>query len=368
MNGFWDDTPCLVIDLDRLENNISEMAAFAKKNSVTLRPHVKTHKIPEIALMQQEAGAQGIAAAKLGEAEVMAAAGIKDIFIANEIVTPSKLDRFMELGQKVSLSLGIDSLKGIEALQRSAQKYNAKAEVLLEVDTGLRRAGVQPGEETLKLAKAVGEFSSIKLRGIFTHAGHAYAAGSREEVAEIGRQEGRLLVETAQLLKEDGIYLEEVSVGSTPTVTYSGRVKGVTELRPGNYVFYDAMQVSLGAASLEKCALKLVTTVISRPALNRAVIDAGSKALALDQGAHGNRLLKGFGVIVGWPGMILERLSEEHGVLTWGTEEKGPEVGDKLQIIPNHACTAVNLFDRVYTVRNGRPEGMWEVKARGKSC
>ena len=214
----------------------------------------------------------------------------------------------------------------------------------------------------MALAERLTELHNLNLRGLFTHAGHAYGATSPAEVARIGRAEGEVLVETAALLREHGITCEVVSVGSTPTAHDSGAVPGVTELRPGNYVFYDRMQVALGVASLADCSLTVLTRVISRPASDRAVLDAGAKTFALDRGAHGMEAVAGFGQNREH-GLIIERLSEEHGVM--GVDGQAVQVGDRFRFVPNHACTVTNLAEVLIGVRGERVTEVMPVLVRG---
>lgn len=360
------DTPKVLLDLDKLEKNMADMATFAQKAGVSFRPHVKSHKTPEIAWQQMELGAVGITVSKLGEAEVMARAGIKDLFIAYQLVGKQKMLRLQKLMQQSRVSVGIDSLTGASQLNEAGRSLQRPIPVLIEINSGLNRCGVLPGEETLKLARGLTEMPFLHLEGVFTHAGHVYAA-SPGEVAKIGRQEGESVAKAATLLRTSGIPVHTVSVGSTPTARVAGSFPGVTEIRPGNYVFYDAIQVGLGVASPEQCALSIEATVISRPAEGRAVIDAGSKVFSLDKGAHGQESVQGFGMIVGWPHLVLSRLSEEHGIIE-RVGEGGvlPDVGERLRVIPNHACPVVNLTDYLTLVRGEEVVGQWRVAARGR--
>ncbi len=360
------DTPVAVVDLDKLEKNIEQMAALCRARGIALRPHIKSHKIPEIALAQLKAGAIGITAAKLGEAEEMARAGVKDIFIANQITGPAKLKRLAALAAGIKLSVGVDSWRNARELDQIARETGLVLDVLVEIDTGLHRCGLEPGPQVIELAKKLRERPSLHLKGIFTHAGHAYGARGPAQVEEIGRDEGQVMAQLARQLKAAGTPVEVVSVGSTPTARHAAQVPGVTELRPGNYVFYDAIQLALGVAAVGNCALTVRATVISRPAPDRAVIDAGSKALNLDKGAHGASLVRGFGIVLGRPGLTIERLSEEHGILALDPAEI-LDVGDVVEIIPNHACTVINLFDTVLGTRKGKAAEVLRVAARGKS-
>lgn len=363
------DTPKLVLDYGRVKGNIEGMAAMANRAGVILRPHIKSHKCPELARMQLEAGAAGITVAKLGEAEIMADYGVTDIFIANQLVGEEKWERLCHLTRKARVSVGVDSLALTEGLARAVKKYGIgygkSLDVLIEIDSGLHRCGVEPGEPLLQLARGVASIPELRLRGIFTHAGHAYGARNKEELEQIGRSEGEILVKAAEDLRRIGMEIDVVSVGSTPTVNLSAFVSGVTEIRPGNYVFYDAMQLALGVIpSTERCSLRVYSTVISHPGANRWVIDAGSKTLALDQGAHGHAGVRGYGLIVGEPNLQIVRLSEEHGIIEG---DSTLQIGDIIEIIPNHACTVVNLFDQL-EVRQGNVTEAWPIAARGKNC
>jgi D-serine deaminase-like pyridoxal phosphate-dependent protein len=356
------DTPTVLVDLDVLERNIERMAHFARQHGVSLRPHAKTHKTLGVALRQRAAGGTGLTVAKLDEAEAYLAAGFDDLLVANEVVGPDKWRRLVDLQTRGSVAVGLDSREAADGLNTIASAAGVTVPVVIEVDSGLRRAGVQPGSPTLTLAEHAAGLANLRLRGVFTHAGHAYGAASPAEVARIGEHEGNVLVETAALLREHGLACAVVSVGSTPTARHAGKVPGVTEIRPGNYVFYDRMQVALGAATLEDCALSVLVRVISRPDAARAVLDAGSKTFALDRGAHGMDALAGFGQDR-QHGLILQRLSEEHAVCD--VDDQRICVGDRLRIVPNHACTVANLADVLVGVRGGRVTEVMPVLVRG---
>jgi len=360
-----EETPYIFIDGAKMETNILKMAQVAKGNSVALRPHVKTHKIPSIAKEQLEAGAKGITVAKLSEAEVMADGGIEDIFIAYPLVTDAKIRRAIRLGRRVRLIIGVDSLEGARRLSAVAKAEDHILEVRLEVDTGLRRTGV-PYNDAVELANGIESLENLNLIGIYTYRG-AVLGGSRTlELEKAGLEEGRLMVSLAHRMREQGIRVDDVSLGSTPTVEYVAQVEGVTEIRPGTYVFYDRMQAHLGACSLDECAATVVCTVVSRPSEELAVIDAGSKTFATDVPPGVEPLnLEGFGHIVGHPDVVLERLTEEHGMLALD-RDCNLQVGDTLQVIPNHICSTVNLHDEVYLVDEGDTVQKVRVAARGK--
>jgi len=339
------------------------MANVARENGVALRPHVKTHKIPRIAREQLEAGAAGITVAKLSEAEVMVDGGIEDIFIAYPLVTEAKIRQAVWLGERVRLIVGVDSLEGARRLSEAAEGRNL--EVRLEVDTGLRRTGI-PRDEAVGLAGEIESMGNLDLTGIYTYRGAVLGGSKTLELEKAGLEEGRVMVSLAEQMRERGIRIEDVSVGSTPMAEYVAKVEGVTEIRPGTYVFYDRMQARLGACSLDDCAAVVVCTVVSRPTRDLAIIDGGSKTFATDVAPGADPLnLEGYGHIVGYPDAVLERLTEEHGMLSLD-EDCDLEVGDTLQIIPNHICSTVNLHDQVYLVGEDGAVEETRVAARGK--
>ena len=302
-------TPAVLIDLDRVERNLARMAEAARDASVRLRPHAKTHKVLEIGRLQLAAGAAGLSLAKVSEAEVFAAAGFDDIFLAYPTVGEDRARRLLALSDRIRIA----------------------------------------------------ELPGIRLRGVFTHGGQAYSAETPEDAAEVGRSEGETVARVARELRDDGIPVEEVSVGSTPTALSAMRVEGVTECRPGNYVYYDGSQVALGTCRLEDCAMTVIARVVSAPVPDRAVLDAGSKTLSSDAlrpraGGHGR--------ILGTSSRI-ERLSEEHGVVQVAPGDRF-RVGERVRILPNHACVVSNLHDVLYAVRGDRVEAELRVAARGK--
>lgn len=365
MERFQLDTPALVIDSKVLVENIKDMSEFARINGVKLRPHIKSHKMSYIGNLQREYGAKGITVAKLGEAETMAQKGIDDIFIAYQLIGEEKLQRFFNLTDKAKLRVAVDSMYGAMELSRRAQQRKISVDIMVEIDTGLRRCGLVPGKDAEKLIYEIHKLPFLNFKGIFTHAGNSYGCDSIGCVEAIGKHEGEVMVALAESLKSIGIMCHEISVGSTPTAKFSGAVKGVTEIRPGNYVFNDAIQVGLGIAKEYNCSLRVYARVISRPESNRAIIDAGSKVLALDKGAHGNSIVQGHGVVVSHRGATVSRLSEEHGILDLTGCDKEMSIGDLVEIIPNHACTVINLSSNVYVVKDSIIEKV-EVEARGK--
>ena len=356
------DTPLIAVDLDLLEHNIAEMAALAASHGVSLRPHAKTHKSPHIARMQLAAGAVGLTCAKLGEAEVLVEqGGVTDILIAYPIVGEIKIRRLLHLLDRARVIVAVDTHQAAAALSQAMSASDRTPDIYLEVNTGQDRAGARAGQEAVDLAVAISLLPGLRLAGVMTHEGHA-GFSSPDEIATVAQNAGRALVDTAERIRTQGIEVAQVSVGSTPASWFTPRVAGITEMRPGTYVFHDNNAFRHGRISPDRCAARVVSTVVSRPAPDRAIIDAGSKTLALDPSpSH-----PGHGYIVGHPGAPIARLSEEHGVVTLSPDERGFEVGDRVEIIPNHICPAVNLTDELTIVRDGHVVDRWPVAARGK--
>lgn len=347
------DTPCLIVDLSKLEQNITSMANRARSEGIRLRPHFKAHKSIAIARRQMSAGASGFTVAKLDEAEVLLDGGLDDILVASQIVSDPKISRAVELSRRGSLILAVDSITGAQRLSAAAIAAGVSLNVSIEVDSGLRRCGVTP-EAVGPLAKRIAGLPGIELTGAFTHAGHAYAASSSAEVRDIAHDEIKAMRESYDSGIRASVTLPVLSIGSTPTVLALDRRVGVDEMRPGNYVFLDNIQIALGVAKPEQCALTVLATIMSRPAADRVVVDAGSKTLGLDKGAHGQGTVRDFGRLVGEVGSLV-RLSEEHGVAEIAADSS-LEVGSKILISPNHACSVANLHKRYIGVRDGRIE------------
>lgn len=353
-------TPVVLIDLDVLEANIARQAGRAREAGVRLRPHCKTHKSPEIAKMQLAAGASGISLAKTSEAEVFAEHGFDDIFLAYPIVGLHKPERLLALSEKIRLSVGVDSFEGAEALSAVFARAGRRLDVRMKIDCNYGRVGVKP-EHAADLAARVAALPGLTLTGVFTHGGQAYAAEKPAQTAQAAREEGEAVVDAARSLARAGLPVEVVSVGSTPTARLVMKVPGVTECRPGNYVFHDGSQVALGTCEASDCAMTVLATVVSVPAPDRAVLDAGSKTLSTDPlrpKGHGH------GLVLGSRSRV-EKLSEEHGVMAVAPGDSF-RVGQRVRILPNHACVISNLHDRLVGVRGGRVETEFAVAARGK--
>jgi D-serine deaminase-like pyridoxal phosphate-dependent protein len=358
------DTPSLLLDLDVVERNVREMAAVAADAGVGLRPHTKTHKSPELAGMQRDAGSRGITVAKLGEAEVMVDAGFDDVLIAFPLWGDSKLARLRSLLERASVRVSLDSVEVAEGIGRVGADLGRDVPVLVEVDTGLHRLGRPPGAPTVDLVTRVAQVRGVDVIGLLTHAGHAYRSTGERELRATAEREALDLVETAEACGRAGVEVREISVGSTPTARAAARVRGVTEIRPGTYVFNDVQQMRLGVATEADCGARVLATVVARPSSERFVIDAGSKAFSSD-GTDGPPF-PGRGVVVGRPDLRLDFFSEEHGV----GHLEGPgdvSIGERVEVIPLHVCSCVNLFDTAVGVRGARVDHEIPIAARGRS-
>ncbi|MCA9752090.1 MAG: alanine racemase [Gemmatimonadetes bacterium] len=356
------ETPALLVDGIVLRTNLEGMATLAREAGVSLRPHFKTHKSVKMARRQLELGAIGGTVAKTGEAEVFFAAGLRDLTVATPVVDPRKIRRLLAARGDATLHVLIESEEGLRRWSDAAAAADRGVSVMLEIDTGMGRTGVPWGEAALSLARAIAAAPGLTLGGVLTHAGQGYGAATPEEIARVGREEGERAVATAEILRAAGIACPVVSVGSTPTVAHSARVPGVTEIRPGNYGYLDRTQVALGVAPLERCALTVLATVTARPAADRVVLDCGAKTLSLDDGRGRPG---GYGCLVGRPDWKIARLSEEHGILPVPADAD-LSVGDRVRVVPNHACVTVDLHDEYWIVEGGRIVGRERVDARGR--
>lgn len=357
------DTPALLVDLDVLRSNIEEMAGVARAGDVRLRPHTKTHKCPEIARMQVAAGASGITVAKLGEAEVMADAGLDDLLIAYPVVGEAKLARLRELLDRASVRVSLDAVEVAEGIGRAGADAGRDVPVLVDVDTGTHRMGRAPGEPSAELALEIDRVPGVRVVGLITHAGHAYGSADGGELRKVVESEVSDLLDTAERCAEAGLEIEEISVGATPTARLEAEQAGVTEIRPGTYVFNDVQQMRLGVATEATCAARVLVTVVARPTAERFVLDGGTKAFTSDGGD--GPPLPGRGVVAGRPDLRIDFMNEEHAV---GHIEGDTalHIGDRLEVIPLHVCSCVNLFDVAYGVCDGRVDRELAVAGRGR--
>lgn len=355
------DTPTLLVDLHRLRANLERTAQYARSADLALRPHTKTHKTVEIAKLQMEYGAVGITVAKVGEAEVMVDAGFEDVFIANQIVGQQKLDRLIALARRAKISVGVDSMEVAVPLSAAFVQEGMRASVLIEVDVGLGRCGVQP-EAAVELAKHFNALGGLSLVGLFCYAGHVYMARNENEVEGLAAHEARVMGMLAERVGAITGTPLRVSGGSTPTARHYHPQCGLTEMRPGAYVFNDRTQTARWAATPNDCAQTVLATVISVPEAGRAVLDAGSKALCADTAPD----QPGYGMLKEDNRAVIVRVNEEHAFLDLTQAALKPRVGDKVEVIPNHCCTVTNMFDEIVAVRAGEVVERWPVAARGR--
>ncbi|MCK4785630.1 MAG: alanine racemase, partial [Desulfobacteraceae bacterium] len=303
-------------------------------------------------------------------AEVMEANGIKDVMIANEIIGKKKIQRLINLGRLIEISSLVDSIEGATMLSKAASKEGVTIKVYLDIDIGMNRCGVSPGESAVHLAKSINSLPSLNFVGILGFRSVFFKGLSQytpDDIWELGMEEGKILVQNAQMIREAGIPISEVVAGSTPTAESAATVSGVTEVQPGTYVFNDVMQASVGACRLEDCSVSVITTVISKPAENRAIIDAGNKTLVGNCGSDCfPSLIEGHGLVKEREGVILKGFFEEQGVLLLDPAKSDVKIGDRLEIIPNHICPIVNMFDEIVGLRDRKAEVVWPILARGK--
>lgn len=356
------DTPALVVDLDVMERNLSQMAEYCRRHNLRLRPHTKTHKIPELAKKQIAGGAVGITVAKLGEAEVMFKAGLKDLLIAYPIVGPAKTKRLAELALRASVTVSLDSEEAARGISAAMVKHGAEAGVLVELDVGFGRCGVADEKDALTLAQKISSLPGLEFKGLMFFPGHFGV--SPDERATLRKQVNEFLGRCYEAFERAGLPFAIVSGGSTPSRYESEQFHGVNEIRPGTYIFNDRSTVGVQAATVEDCALSVLVTVVSTSVAGHAVIDGGSKTFSSDtyHAEHG----RGFGLIKDDPAAEIERLSEEHGHLNVSRSTRKYAVGERLMIIPNHVCTTVNMHDEIYGVRGEQVETVWQVAGRGK--
>ncbi len=344
-------TPAVVIDLDRVDRNIARIQAICDKAGVANRPHIKTHKSPVLAKLQQQAGAKGITAQKLGEAEVMAEGGLDDILISYNILGEEKTGRLGALLKRVDVAVAADNPTTIEGLSHAGQVAGRPLGVVIECDTGRKRAGVETAAEAIQLAKLIKDRPDLDFRGFLFY-----------PTEKSWPQTQRFHDEALAGVRALGLTPVIVSTGGTPNLENVGKLKGATEHRAGTYIFNDRMMVACGAATLDDCALSVYATVVSRAAPERGILDSGSKTLTADPGGG----LDGYGLILEYPQARISAFAEEHGFLDLARTNERPKVGDVVRVIPNHVCVVVNMVDRLVAVRGGDIVDVLPVAARGK--
>jgi D-serine deaminase-like pyridoxal phosphate-dependent protein len=340
------DTPFAVVDLDRLSANMARLQAYLSEHGLANRPHIKTHKIPAIARMQIEAGAVGITCQKIGEAEVMAEAGITEIFLPYNILGEPKLTRLTALARRASLSLTVDSAVAARGLSGAAERAGLRLVVLVECDTGAKRCGVQSPQEAAELAKLISDLPGLQFGGLMTYPNTEHLDA--------------FMSQTKALLAAEGLSAARVSGGGTRCMWQAHTHRELTEHRAGMYLYGDRATIEAGAMTLETTAFGVIATVVSRPTRERGILDAGSKTLSSDLLG-----LAGHGYIREYPQARIEGLSEEHGHVDFSACQRRPEIGERVTVIPNHCCPVTNLLDEVAGVRGDAVEVLWKVAARG---
>ena len=357
-------TPAVLIDRATALRNLDRMQAEANARGIRLRPHSKTHKSPLIARWQIDRGAIGICCAKLGEAEVFANAGIADIRLPYPI-NPANADRVVALLNRTRLSFIVDHPAVAKQWSEAMMLRGKNVDVLVKVDVGFHRCGIDPdARDALKMIKSVASLPGLRLRGLLSHAGQAYHAQSADELRTMAEAEARTMSDLAERCRKNGVPCEEVSAGATPPARFSLQQDGLTEYRPGNYVYFDRTQVALGAATIDDCALTVLATVVSKPAADRLIFDSGSKTLTND-GARGFVPAPGYGVVLDHDNLLIERLSEEHATVKVTNGSTPLEPGDRVRIVPNHSCVVSNLVDQAWIVDGQTVEAL-PIAARGR--
>jgi len=343
-------TPAVVIDLDIVTHNIARLQAACEARGLENRPHIKTHKSPELAAMQREAGAAGITCQKLGEAEIMADAGFDDILISYNLIGEEKIARLAALIPRARIIVAADNPVAVDAYAEAAKRAGKPLEVIIECDTGRKRAGVESVADAIALAERIKASPQLRFAGFMLY-------NPEDAVA----QTQAFLDEALAGIRGLGLEASIISTGGTPNLSNLGRIRGTTEHRAGTYIFNDRMMLACGAAELADCALHVYTTVVSRAGPERGILDAGSKTLTSDIGG-----LDGHGLIREFPQARIARFAEEHGFLDLSASSRKPAIGDVVRVIPNHVCVVVNMVDRLIAVRGDEVVGEIPVAARGR--
>ena len=356
------ETPALLIDLDRMESNLHRVADYAREHKLRLRPHTKTHKTPAIGRKQIDLGAVGLTVAKVGEAEVMLASGTPDLLVAYPVIGEHKLKRLMEVARHTRLTVALDSTQAAQELSAAAGAAGVSVGVLVEADVGMHRVGVAVGEDLVALAREVSKLPNLTLEGVACYPGHIRSA------SEENRPKMEQLQDDFEQIGKDfraaGLPLKVMSAGSTPLVFHSHEFPGINEIRPGTYIFNDVNCVRSGMATLEDCAVTIMTTVVSNARPGYVIVDGGSKTFSSDYLAGSTEA--SFGHVTEAPPAVFYNMNEEHGFLDVGECGRKFEIGERLRVVPNHVCVAMNLHEHVYGVRGGEVEQMWRVEGRGK--
>ena len=356
------ETPALIIDLDKAERNIGRAASYAREHGLRMMPHTKTHKSPEIGRLQLRAGAVGLTVAKSTEAEVLAEADPPTLLVAYPVLGEAKLKRLTGVAARTRVAVALDSLEAARDLSGAAVVAGVRFAVRVEADLGMKRCGLAPGPALVELAKAVETLPGLELEGFQYYAGHLWPTTDDFEAQYAAVAAG--VAQVRQDFQKAGLPLEVVSGGTSPTLWRSHEIAGMNEIRPGTYIYNDRSLVAAGAADWDDCAATLLVTVVSTPRPGFAIIDGGSKTFTSDgvpfsnDGTHGR--------VIEAPEARLYKLNEEHGYLDVSACVREVKVGDRLRVIPNHVCVAVNMHEKMVGVRGETVESIWPVRARGK--
>ena len=353
------DTPVILIDLDVMDRNLTKMATYAREHNLRLRPHTKTHKIPDLGRRQLKLGAAGITVAKTTEAEVMLASGTPDLLVAYPVIGAQKLNRLLGVAAKTNVTVSLDSKTAAEELAGAAWATGASIGVLVETDVGLGRVGIKPGKDLVGLAKFVDSKQGLEFLGIAFYPGHVKSMDAAGQAAFT--QVGTLLQSIASDLQAAGLEAKIWSGGSTPTMWRSHEMPMLNEIRPGTYIFNDRNTIISGACGQDDCAASILATVVSTSVANQYIIDGGSKTFSSDLAKQ-----PGHGIVLEAPESVFARMNEEHGYVELPDASSRFNVGDRVRVIPNHVCVAINLHEQVYGIRNEMVEHTWTVAARGK--
>lgn len=357
-------TPCFLVDLDIMERNIKKFQEIACENKTELWPMLKTHKSTEITRMQMEAGATGVLTGTLDEAEaVVEKVGVKRVMLAYPVLGEVNIKRVKELNKKAEVYIALDGIEGAREISHLLGGDEIK--YLIIFDSGLGRFGVSP-EKAASLVQEIERFQNLKFAGVCTHTGQVYGVSGKGDLPKVIEKEIETTQKVVKNLEEAGFKAEIVATGTTPTFFEAVKSETINASRPGNYVFFDAIQIALGAATVEDCSLTVMATILSQPREDLFILDCGSKCLGLDKGAHGTSLTEGYGMIKGHPELIMAGLSEEVAKVQI-TGKTNLKVGDRLEIIPNHSCSAANMTSYLTGHRGGQVERFIEVDIRGNS-
>ena len=355
------ETPALLVDVDRMHRNLDRGADYARQHQLSLRPHIKTHKSPLLAMEQLRRGAPGVTCATPFEAEVMSEVA-DDILVMYPPVGAQRAARLASLAERVTLTIALDSEVAAQEISRAATAAGQRVRILVELDAGMHRVGLPSPVDAVSLARKVADLPGLEFAGIAFYPGHV-----RGPVQEHGAQLAELsgfVAETRAAFAAADVPVGVVSAGSTPTIWETHQVPGITEMRPGTYIFNDRTTAEIGACAWDDCALTVLATVVSTAVPGQCVIDAGSKALGREPMRGGSAA--GFGCLLSDREAVVMSMSEEHGIIDLGRTDWRPRVGDRVRVIPNHVCIVVHLADLVYGVRDQAVVSSWPVAARGR--